>query len=85
MRRCTQRRDARNGQCHMLAEEIRMAALGALLPQELERHCQLQPSRLDTYQTLREEAVLCAEARGYVASKLGQVSKTREERTKFSK
>ena len=80
MRRYTQRRDARNGQRHTLAEDIRMAALEALLPEELERHCQLQRSRLDTYQKLREEVVLYAEARGYVAPKLGQVSKAREDR-----
>ena len=67
MGRYTQRRDARNGQRHTLAEDIRMAALEALLPKELERHCQLQRSRLDTYQKLREEVVLYAEARGYVA------------------
>ena len=36
-------------------------------------------SRLDTYQKLRE-VVLYAEARGYVAPKLGQVSKAREDR-----
>ena len=70
MRRYTQRRDARNG----------MAALEALLREELERHCQLQRSRLDTYQKLREEVVLYAEARGYVAPKLGQVSKALEDR-----
>ena len=35
MRRYTQRRDARNGQRHTLAEDIRMAALEALLPEEL--------------------------------------------------
>ena len=80
MRRYTQRRDARNGQRHSLAENIRMAALEALLPEELVRHCQLQRSRLDTYQKLRAEIVLYAEARGYVASKLGQVSKAREDR-----
>ena len=80
MRRYTQTRDARNGQRHTLAEDIRMAALEALLPEELERHCQLQRSRLDTYQKLREEVVLHAEARGYVAPKLGQVSKAREDR-----
>ena len=74
MRRHTQRRDARNGQRRTLTEDIRMAALEALLPEELERHCQLQRSRLDTYQKLREEVVLYAEARGYVAPKLGQVS-----------
>ena len=80
MRRYSQRRDARNGQRHTLAEDIRMAALEALLPEELERHCQLQRSRLDTYQKLREEVVLYAEARGYVEPKLGQVSKARENR-----
>ena len=80
MRRYTQRRDARNGQRHTLAEDIRMAALEALLPEELERHCQLQRSRLDTYQQLREGVVLYAEARGYFAPKLGQVSKAREVR-----
>ena len=80
MRRCTQRRDARNGQRRTLAEYIRMAALETLLPEELARHCQLQRSRLDTYQKLREEVVLYAEARGYVAPKLGQVSKAREDR-----
>ena len=79
MRRYTQRRDARNGQRHTLAEDIRMAALEALLPEELERHCQLQRSRLDTYQKLREEVVLYAEATGYVASWV-QVSKAREDR-----
>ena len=80
MRRYTQRGDARDGQRHTLAENIRMAALEALLPEELERHCQLQRSRLDTYQKLREEVVLDAEARGYVAPKLGQVAKAREDR-----
>ena len=42
------------------------------------RHCQLQRSR--TYQKLSGEVVLYAEARGYVAPKLGQVSKAREDR-----
>ena len=38
MRRYTQRRDARNGQRHTLAEDIRMAALEELLPGELKRY-----------------------------------------------
>ena len=80
MRRYTQRRDAWNGQRRTLAEDIRMAALETLLPEELARHCQLQLSRLDTYQNLREEVVLYAVARGYVAPKLGQVPKAREDR-----
>ena len=49
-------------------------------PEELERHCQLQRSGLDTYQKLREEVVLYAEARGYVAPELDQVAKAREDR-----
>ena len=57
MRRYTQRRVARKGQRHTVAEEIRMVALEALLPEELERHCQLQRSQLDTHQKLREEVV----------------------------
>ena len=57
-----------------------MAALEALLSEELERHCQLQRSRLETYQKLREKVVLYAEAGGYVAPKLGQVAKAREDR-----
>ena len=79
MRRYTQRRDARNGQRHTLAEDIRMAALEALLPEELERHCQLQRSRLDTYLKLRGKVVPYADARKYVAPKLGQVAKARED------
>ena len=73
IRRFTQRRDALNGQRHTLAEDIRMAALEALLPEELERHCQPRRSRLDTNQKQREEVVFEAGARGYVAPKLGQV------------
>ena len=57
-----------------------MAALEALLPEELEQHCQLQQARSDTYQKWREEVVLYAEARGYVAPKLGQVSKAQKDR-----
>ena len=43
-------------------------------------HCQFQRSRLDTNQKLKEEVVLYAEARGYVAPKLGQVANAREDR-----
>ena len=67
MRRCTERQCARSDQRHTLAEDVRMVALEARLPEEPERHCQLQRSRLDTYQQLREEVVLRAEARRYVA------------------
>ena len=71
-----QRREAESGQRHTLAQDIRMAALGALLPEELERHCEHQ---LDTYQKLREEVVLYVEA-GHVAPKLGQVGRAREDK-----
>eukprot|EP00959_Pyramimonas_sp_CCMP1952_P081323 1699179-Pyramimonas_sp.AAC.1 len=57
-----------------------MAALEALLPEDLEKHCQLQRARLDTYAKLREEVILYAEARGYVAPKLGQVGRPQESR-----
>ena len=80
MKRYTQRRAARSDQRHTSPEDIRSAALEALLPEELERHCQLQRSRSDAYQKLREEVVLYAEARGYAAQKRGQVAKAREDR-----
>ena len=57
------------------AEDIRMAALEALLPEELERHCHLQRSRSDKYLKLREEVVLCAQGRGYVAPQAGSSRK----------
>eukprot|EP00971_Amphidinium_carterae_P325152 6455272-Amphidinium_carterae.1 len=57
MRRYCMRKDTQTGQRHTLAEDIRMASLEALLPDDLEKHVQLQRSRLDTYQKLREEVV----------------------------
>eukprot|EP00971_Amphidinium_carterae_P110177 2182470-Amphidinium_carterae.1 len=54
-----------------------MASLEALLPEDLEKHVQLQRSRLDTYAKLREEVVLYAEARGFTATKPGGVAKPR--------
>ena len=78
MRRRPQLRDTRAGERHSLAEGLRMSALEALLPDDLEKHCQLQRSRLDTYDKLREEVISRAEARGYVAPRVGQVGKPRE-------
>ena len=52
MRRYTQRRDERNGQRHTLAEDIRMAALEALLPEEFDRHCQLAILMYPTQESL---------------------------------
>ena len=77
MGRFTQRRESRNGQRRTRADDIRMAALEALLPEEKERNWKLKRPQLDTYRNLRGEVVLYAEARGY---KLGQVAKSREDR-----
>eukprot|EP00971_Amphidinium_carterae_P266188 5280051-Amphidinium_carterae.1 len=63
MRRYCARRDAATGLRHELAEDIRMASLESLLPEELEKHCQLNRARLSTYDLLREEVVVYAEAR----------------------
>ena len=80
MRRYTQRRDAQSGQRRSLAEDIRTVALQALFPEELERHCQLQRSRLDKKEQPREKVIRKAEARGYVAPILGQVGRAREDK-----
>jgi len=61
-RRYTSRRDGQ-GQLHQLAEDIRMSSLEALLPEELERHVQLNRARLSTYDALRTEVVMYAETR----------------------
>ena len=66
MRRYTQRRDV-SGRTHDLAEDIRMSSLEALLPEDLEKHVQLNRQRLGSYELLREEVVLYAETRTGVA------------------
>ena len=48
------RRDAQ-GNVHTLAEDIRMSSLEALLPDDLEKHVQLNRARLNSYGVLREE------------------------------
>ena len=63
IRRYTERRDV-NGQKLTLNEDIRMAALEAMLPDELEKHIQLNRGRLNDYNALRNEVMLYAEARG---------------------
>ena len=63
----------------LLAKTRRSERPERFFPKNSKRHCQLQQSRLDTYQKLREEVVLYAEARGYVAPKMGQVAKARED------
>eukprot|EP00971_Amphidinium_carterae_P133980 2654880-Amphidinium_carterae.1 len=51
-----------------------MASLEALLPEDLEKHVQLQRARLDTYAKLREEVVLYAEARGFTGALRNQAA-----------
>ena len=63
IRRYCERRDT-TGKKLTLNEDIRMASLEALLPDDLEKHVQLNRGRLQTYETLRNEVVLYAEARG---------------------
>ena len=81
MRRYTQRRDARSGQRRTLAEDIRMVAWRHFFPKNLSDTAGSNGRGWKrTYQTLREEVVLYADARGYVPPKLGQVAKAREDR-----
>ena len=54
VRRYSSRRDAQ-GNAHNLAEAIRMSSLEALLPDDLEKHVQLNRARLTSYGVLREE------------------------------
>ena len=51
MRRYESRRDG-SGARLSLAEDIRMASVEALLPEEFERHVQLNRSRLTSYEEL---------------------------------
>ena len=48
---------------HLLEVDIKLAALEALVPVELERHLQLNASRLATYEASREEVRLYVETR----------------------
>ena len=54
VRRYCGRRDAQ-GNVHSLAEDIRMSSLEALLPDDLEKHVQLNRARLNSYGLLRDE------------------------------
>lgn len=55
-----------DGERHQLSDDLRTAALEQLLPEELEKHCQLNRSRLINYDKMREEVVMYAEARGHL-------------------
>ena len=54
VRRYRSRRDAQ-GNAHTLAEDIRMSSVEALLPDDLEKHVQLNRARFTSYGVLREE------------------------------
>ena len=62
-RHCSQQ-DAQ-GNAHNLAEDIRMSSLEALLPDDLEKHVQLNRARLTSYGVLREEIKTYCECRGH--------------------
>ena len=64
VRRYCSRRDAQ-GNAHTLAEDIRMSSLEALLPDDLEKHVQLNRARLTSYGVLREEIKTYCECRGH--------------------
>jgi hypothetical protein len=63
MRRYCSRKD-QNGARHTLGDDIRRAALEAVLPQDVEKHIQLNRARLSTYDAMRDEVMSYAEARG---------------------
>ena len=55
VRRYSSRRDAQ-GNAHCLAEDIHMSSLEALLPDDLEKHAQLNRAILTSYGVLREKS-----------------------------
>ena len=64
VRRYSSRRDAQ-GNAHTLAEGIRMSSLEASLPDDLEKHVQLNGARLISYGVLRREIKTYCEFRGH--------------------
>ena len=64
MRRCCGRPDAQ-GNVHTLAEDIRMSSLEALLPDDFEKHVQLNRARLTSCGVLREETKTYCECKGH--------------------
>ena len=53
------------GNAHILAEDIRTSSREALLPDDLEKHVQLNRARLTSYGLLREEIKTYCECRGH--------------------
>ena len=66
VRRHCGRRDSQ-GNAHILAEDIRMSSLEALLPDVLEKHVQLNRAKLTSCGVLREEINTYCECRGHAA------------------
>ena len=64
VRRYSSRRDAQ-GHAHNLAEDVRKSSLEALLPDDFEKHVQLNRARLTSYGVLREEIKTYCECRGH--------------------
>ena len=64
VRRCSSRRGAQ-GNAHNLAEDIRMSSLEALLPDDLEKHVQLNRAKMTSYGVLREEIKTYCGCRGH--------------------
>ena len=71
VRHYSSRRDA-EGNAHSFAEDIRMSSLEALLPDDLEKHVQLNLARLTSYGVLREEIKTYCECRGHAARNVRQ-------------
>ena len=57
----------------MLTDDMRMASLEALLPLDLEKHEQINGSRLTTHLLLRGEVVRCCEGGGLAHGRAGDM------------
>ena len=76
VRRCCCRRDAQ-GNVHSLAEDIRKSSLEALLPDDLEKHVQLNRARLNSFGLFREEIKTYCECGGHAARDAKQKGSSR--------
>ena len=61
MRRYCSRRDS-SGKLAAIPEDIKMAALESLCPEDLEKHIQMSSARLEAYDKMRVEIVMYIEA-----------------------
>ena len=71
VRRHCGRRDAQ-GNPDTLADDIRISSLDALLPEDLEKHVQLNRARLMSYVVLREEIKTYRECKGHAHARRTQ-------------